>query len=251
MPQNHHGLRRLLRPGFAKELRRTPDGIYLFGGKVRQFCDKPGHDRYGDSPEWDGDKVDGTLRSFIEETCAADLPFGVGLDFGCGTGRTITTFEGLVKLPIGLEISMSRLKRYAASPEAKRIRPFLINHEGKLPFRSGSVDFISFITVYEHLPDPVPYLREFHRILRKGGVLFAVNDAWFYEKVAALGLSSIAKRDRTHVYMKTPDFMERQIREAGFLVERKAYLPYARWGIRATPKPLNRLATKGMVVARK
>ncbi len=242
---------RLLKPSFAERASMTEDGVVVFSDRRYQFRNDLGEDIYETDKDYDGDRADATLREFLIETCRTKLPFATGLDFGCGAGRTITTFADLVKLPIGIELSLNRVKAFARSPEAKRIRPTLINHQGNLPFRDNSLDFVSFITVYEHLRDPAPYLLEFHRVLKPGGILFSVNDTWCYEKIASLGIRSVAKKDRTHINMQTPDRMTDDIRIAGFTILRKAYLPFYRWGFRATPRILNRFATKGMVIAQK
>lgn len=46
---------------------------------------------------------------------------------------------------------------------------------GKLPYESKSFDTVFLGDVIEHLPDPLPALREAHRVLRNGGNLYVTT----------------------------------------------------------------------------
>lgn len=51
-------------------------------------------------------------------------------------------------------------------------------HRGKLDvsnYTSGSMDIIAWIEVIEHINDPVTELKKFHRLLRKGGIVYVTT----------------------------------------------------------------------------
>jgi SAM-dependent methyltransferase len=44
----------------------------------------------------------------------------------------------------------------------------------RLPFADGSLDFVLSSHVLEHFPDPIRALKEWHRVVRNGGIIFAI-----------------------------------------------------------------------------
>jgi SAM-dependent methyltransferase len=50
-----------------------------------------------------------------------------------------------------------------------------------IPVEDGRFDAIVFSQVMEHLPDPLAVLKELHRVLKPGGVLFYSGPLWFEE----------------------------------------------------------------------
>jgi SAM-dependent methyltransferase len=51
----------------------------------------------------------------------------------------------------------------------------------RIPVEDHRFDAIIFSQVMEHLPDPLSVLRELHRVLRPGGILFYSGPLWFEE----------------------------------------------------------------------
>ena len=64
-------------------------------------------------------------------------------------------------------------KRYACNTYVCDLR--------RIPVENGRFDAIIFSQVMEHLPDPLAVLRELHRVLKPGGVLFYSGPLWFEE----------------------------------------------------------------------
>lgn len=86
------------------------------------------------------------------------------LDAGCGTGLIL---RHLPKGSIGVDINprnIPKAKKHA--PHAKVIKADV----EKLPFRDETFSTIVCTEVIEHQPNPVPTIKEFKRVLKKGGV---------------------------------------------------------------------------------
>jgi SAM-dependent methyltransferase len=95
------------------------------------------------------------------------------LDTGCGGGGTVVSLAEESAFAVGLDIDPrlaagSRL----ASEKAVANVAFLRGDGTRLPFRDGSFDLVFSHSVVEHLSSAVSYLRECHRVLREGGVLY-------------------------------------------------------------------------------
>lgn len=93
------------------------------------------------------------------------------LDVGSGAGQII---RHLLKTArddaqiVGFDLSPEMLRR--ARGRLKSDRPFFVAADMMhLPFRDESFDCITCGYVLEHLPDPSPGLKEFARVLKKGG----------------------------------------------------------------------------------
>ena len=74
---------------------------------------------------------------------------------------------------IGVDLSAPMLSRARRSNRQEGTR--VTFHRGsarRLPFRAGSFDLVMSNSLLHHLPDPVPALDEFARVLRRGGALF-------------------------------------------------------------------------------
>jgi SAM-dependent methyltransferase len=69
---------------------------------------------------------------------------------------------------IGVDLSLGMLRR-----DARRRPPAAVADVRALPVRSGALDLATAAFVLNHLEDPVPAVRELHRVLRPGGVLLA------------------------------------------------------------------------------
>lgn len=127
------------------------------------------------------------------------------LDVGCGTGWVSEHFTNYT----GVDGSPDAVK--AAGELGRNVS--LLDLAGPLPFKDQSFDGAILKDILEHVPDPILTVREVHRVVKPGGVVFASSpDAqrWVWD-------------DYTH---RRP-FSRRSFRllfqDHGFAVERLGY----------------------------
>ncbi|MCF6192472.1 MAG: ubiquinone/menaquinone biosynthesis methyltransferase [Candidatus Hydrothermae bacterium] len=99
---------------------------------------------------------------------------GVGLDVAAGTGESTERLYVRPGIPqvVGLDIARHPL-RIARS---RRPGPVYLQGDGtRLPFPDDRFDFITVAFGIRNIPDRLAAFREFHRVLRPGGVLRMVE----------------------------------------------------------------------------
>lgn len=91
------------------------------------------------------------------------------LDFGCGTGygSNLLMSKGRV---IGID-SNNEAIRFAKKNYGDKVN-FLLGDITKMQFRNEEIDCICAFEVIEHLKNPIKFLAEAKRILKKNGIIF-------------------------------------------------------------------------------
>ena len=111
------------------------------------------------------------------------------LDVGSGAGQIMGHLLRMSSPDarlVSFDLSHPMLKR--AEQRLKSDRPISVAGDlMRLPFADESFDFITCGWVIEHLPDPVPGLKEISRVLRPGGSVQVAPGAW-WDIVPAMGL---------------------------------------------------------------
>jgi len=114
------------------------------------------------------------------------------LEAGCGTGHWLTTLKGC-ELCCGLDFSSGMLHK--AMQKDGRL-PLVQGTAVQLPFGSNAFDLVFCVNAIHHFPDPALFIREAHRILRKGGLL------------AIVGMDPQTEPDRWYLYDYFPGTCE-------------------------------------------
>ena len=113
-------------------------------------------------------KVSRDIREIVRRSEVRD----VCIDVGCGTGF-LTGFElPFYKLVVAADISRNMLRVVKRRFRGEESLNLLVCDADFLPFRDGVADLISVSSVLHHLPRPFRTLREFFRVLRRGGFIF-------------------------------------------------------------------------------
>jgi SAM-dependent methyltransferase len=96
------------------------------------------------------------------------------LDAGCGGGGTALSLAEETDFAVGLDLE-ARFRdsgtRLAGEKQVGRVA-FVQGDGARLPFPDGAFDVVFSHSVIEHVSSAEGYLRECHRVLRPGGVLY-------------------------------------------------------------------------------
>jgi ubiquinone/menaquinone biosynthesis C-methylase UbiE len=138
------------------------------------------------------------------------------LDAGCGTGVTLDWLRGLgiVGPSIGVDLSPHALAFCRSRHQSRLCRASVLT----LPLAEQTVDLVTSVDVLQHLPLPdgdLQALREVHRVLKPGGILFIRSNA---RRKGDSDATSQADYQR-YTVEKLRDLLTR----AGFAIERLTY----------------------------
>ncbi|MGH7278316.1 MAG: methyltransferase domain-containing protein [Candidatus Rokuibacteriota bacterium] len=134
------------------------------------------------------------------------------LDFGCSFGLFSRELARKAKLVVALDVTHEKLQFLALVREQDGLDNLLPVCNGdpvRLPFASGSFDWVVLNAVFEYLPQAIEapdvraaHLRalgEFHRVLRPGGRLYlATKNRFSYSAVRARRITTFLPRLVAH-----------------------------------------------------
>lgn len=130
----------------------------------------------------------------LQKKAVAELPplsEGKLLEVGFGTGMLISSlskkFRGRMRIT-GVDISPEMLKKAGAKLRGLPSVELMIADAEKLPFKSGTFDFVVSTLAVHHFPNALKAIKEMCRVLKKGGRLVVVDADFFLPAV-----NSIAK----------------------------------------------------------
>lgn len=134
------------------------------------------------------------------------------LDIGCGTGANFKILEKFGKVT-GVDSSKEALK-FCHKRGFNNVR---LGKAERLDFKNESFDLISALDVLEHLEDDQKALREFYRVLKKGGQVLITVPA--YRFLWSEHDEALHHRRR---YMASD--LHRRLNNAGFSVLKRSYV---------------------------
>jgi SAM-dependent methyltransferase len=169
------------------------------------------------------------LADFLERHARPDDAW---LDVGCGDGSTAGVWlQDRGCRYVGADISETAV----AAAQALGLNAQVVPEVTELPFLDETFDGVLAVELFEHLFDPAAAAREFHRVLKPGGLLFVSlpNAAYWRRRLELLLLGrfdpvgddlSIEQPWRDpHIRFFTPKTLGRMLAAAGFAADVHGY----------------------------
>jgi ubiquinone/menaquinone biosynthesis C-methylase UbiE len=94
------------------------------------------------------------------------------LDFGCGAGNLTNHLTSLGCEVIASDVSQGFLDLVASRTYAAPVRTVHLNGIDLSNIQNDSVDMVATYSVLHHVPDYLGILKEFLRVLKRGGVIY-------------------------------------------------------------------------------
>jgi len=105
----------------------------------------------------------------VEKRLAATRPGFRALDVGCGRGDNLRRLVRYGGRPVGVEPSVERARTAGA------VAPAVTGVGEHVPLADGRFDLVYISHVLHHAHDVMAVLRESHRVLAPGGLLFVIE----------------------------------------------------------------------------
>jgi len=150
------------------DIRRIIEGFDQFPQSlefpVTEYDVQAGYTRW--APRYDGPNPAIERESPIVADWLSDVPRGVALDAACGTGRHAATLSALGHDVIGVDATPAMLDIARARVPSCDFR---LGQLEALPVDDAAVDVITCALALTHVAKLEPVVREFARVLRRGG----------------------------------------------------------------------------------
>ena len=163
------------------------------------------------------------------EFAADERRTGNLLDAGCGTGVDLINLGKLAPgmALFGVDVSSVLLGQALQRPSPQPLTVYQAALES-IPFADASFDAIGSHEVVEHVEDPAVVLREFHRVLKPGGicVIATPNGASLWTEHLRQRLARLIGKRGAPVgadHTRPPGFWRREFVRAGFTVEQQIF----------------------------
>lgn len=101
------------------------------------------------------------------------------LDFGCGSGYVTFEMARSGANAVGIDVT-DYIEKLVVPDELKNNLRFLRTSGEKLPFENEAFDVVLASEVLPMIPNPVLFLQEMKRVLKKNGILVVVNGLGFH-----------------------------------------------------------------------
>ncbi len=101
------------------------------------------------------------------------------LDVGCGTGVIGLLFSEMGHQVTGVDLSEEMMAKARGKAKVQNLSIELRTGDAEhLPFNDGSFDVVVTRHLLWTLPHPQTALKEWHRVLKKGGMLLVIDGIW-------------------------------------------------------------------------
>ncbi|WP_303720743.1 class I SAM-dependent methyltransferase [Malonomonas rubra] len=163
------------------------------------------------------------------------------LDVACGGGHTALFFAPMVRQVVASDLTMQMLKKAQEHLAEEGGVDNVIFREADaedLPFPAGSFTLLTCRIAPHHFPDVPQALREFHRVLRRGGRMVIIDTllpsdpeiAEFYQTMEQM-------RDPTHIRAFNEETWRNMILDAELILHETKIIPkthdFQEWAKRA------------------
>ena len=101
----------------------------------------------------------------------------IALDFGCGAGNLTQHLTELGCTVLACDVSQGFLDLVSSRSYAKPVVTKLLNGIDLSGIEDNSVDMVAMYSVLHHVPDYLSLMKEFMRVLKKGGILYIDHEA--------------------------------------------------------------------------
>lgn len=150
------------------------------------------------------------------------------LDIGCGDGELLFLLKDRYKELWGIDIAKPRIDRIKKKIGSESgIHVSVADANGQLDLKDSSFDTITAIAVLEHIFDPYHFIRDCHRLPKKGGTLMVQvpNIAWLPNRLRlAMGKLPVTSDapgwDGGHLHYFTRASLKKLFSDEGFRVVR-------------------------------
>jgi len=151
------------------------------------------------------------------------------LDVACGGGHTALFFAPKVRSVVASDLTMQMLKKaqeYISEEGGVENVTFREADAEDLPFPAGAFTLLTCRIAPHHFPDVPRALKEFFRVLRRGGRMVIIDTLLPDEPQIAEFYQTMEKmRDPTHVQAYTRAQWISMLEETGFIVHETLTLP--------------------------
>jgi 2-polyprenyl-3-methyl-5-hydroxy-6-metoxy-1,4-benzoquinol methylase len=153
---------------------------------------------------------------------------GEVLDVGCADGmfsKVLLEKSGAKRL-IGVDVLEKSVKWASRHWKRNRRLSFRVGNGENLKFKSARFDAVFCMEVLEHVHHPINVLKEFRRVMKKGGygVFLVPSDSFLFRAVWFIWLHFYPRgwvwRD-THIQTYRNNYLPKVCKKAGFRVEKE------------------------------
>ncbi len=163
------------------------------------------------------------------------------LDVACGGGHTALFFAPLVRQVVASDLTMQMLKKAQEHLAEEGGADNVIFREADaedLPFPAGSFTLLTCRIAPHHFPDVPRALREFHRVLRRGGRMVIIDTLLPSDPEIAEFYQTMEKmRDPTHIRAFNEDQWKQMILDSELILHETKIIPkthdFQEWAKRA------------------